>query len=293
MPRVPKAETHSQRARRKHRERAAAAGVTQKELAASRKGTRKTRREYSFEELSQMSPSVRARALRGRSAPLLGGKAEAAAQAALEAGEAQKRGRGRPTLLTPLVIDDIVQLMATGAAIEVCAAAIGIAQSTLQEWLARAADPNEKVQIFGDFARSVAQARAQWEITSLGIVAAGGAPAATQGGRPGDWRGRAWLLERLKPERFGPPTKKLEHSGTGPGGAIRITGAVELPAEIPDGQERKGLPSSTARAGANGKASLGAGASVAQSSSNGQAVPILAEGVSLPPEEDPDPSAIT
>jgi hypothetical protein len=152
---------------------------------------------------------------------------------------------------------------------------------------ARAADPTEKVEIFADFAVAIAQARAQWEITSLGIVAAGGAPAATQGGRPGDWRGRAWLLERLKPERFGPPTRKLEHTGTGPGGAIRITGAVELPAEIPDGQERR--PSPTARAGANGKASLGAGGSVAGSSSNGRAVPILAEDVSLPPEEDPDP----
>jgi hypothetical protein len=144
------------------------------------------------------------------------------------------------------------------------------APSTLEEWFARAADPDEKVQIFRDFAGSIAQARAQFEITSLGIVAAGGAPAATQGGRPGDWRGRAWLLERLKPERFGPPTKKLEHSGTGPGGAIRITGAVELPAEVPDGQERKGLPSPL-----NGRAKEAAPA-------------LVTEGVSLPAEEDPD-----
>jgi hypothetical protein len=269
--------TKTQKARAKLREEAKAHGVTAKSLKP-RRGPRQRRREYSFEELSKMSPSVRARALRGRSAPVLGERADATAKAALEGAEAQRRGRGRPTLLTSLVIDDIVQLMATGAGVEVCAAAIGIAPTTLSEWFARAADPNEKVQIFRDFAGSIAQARAQWEITSLGIVAAGGAPAATQGGRPGDWRGRAWLLERLKPERFGPPTKKLEHSGTGLGGAIRITGSVELPAEVPDGPPSLGAgkPSLTPRG-------------VAESSSNGKGLPIVTEGVSLPEETDPDP----
>lgn len=280
--------THSQKQRARLRAEAAAKGVTAKSL--KKPPRERQRREYSFAELSAMSPSVRARALRGRSAPILGAKADGAAQAALEGAEAQRRGRGRPTLLTTLVIDDLVQLMATGAAVETCAAAIGIAMATLQEWFARAADPDEKVQIFRDFAVAIAQARAQWEITSLGIVAAGGAPAATQGGRAGDWRGRAWLLERLKPERFGPPTKKLEHSGTGPGGAIRITGSVELPVEIPDGHpslKASGAPSSGAGKAANGHASL-TPRGVAESSSNGHAVPILAEGVSLPPEEDPD-----
>ena len=272
--------TKSQKQRAKLRAEAAAKGVTAKSLKKPPR-ERQRRREYSFAELSAMSPSVRARALRGRSAPVLGERGDAAAQAALEGAEAQRRGRGRPTLLTPLVIDDIVQLMATGAGVETCAAAIGIASTTLSEWFARAADPNEKVQIFRDFAGSIAQARAQWEITSLGIVASGGAPAATQGGRPGDWRGRAWLLERLKPERFGPPTKKLEHSGTGPGGAIRITGAVELPAEIPDGAERRVAPSSSL---ANGKAS--------HPSLAPRGTAILGTGVELPVEDDPDPSAI-
>lgn len=268
--------SRSQKARAKVREQAKAAGVTAKELKP--RGRRQRRREYSFEELSTMSPSVRARALRGRSAPILSAGSDAAAQAALEGVEAQRRGRGRPTLLTSLVIDDIVQLMATGAGVETCAAAIGIAVSTLQEWTARGLDPAEKNVIYRDFAAAIAQARAQWEITSLGIVAAGGAPAATQGGRPGDWRGRAWLLERLKPERFGPPTKKLEHSGTGLGGAIRITGSVELPAEVPDGPPSLGAgkPSLTPRG-------------VAESSSNGKGLPIVTEGVSLPEETDPDP----
>lgn len=287
-PPAPTPLTKSKKARAKLREEAKAKGVSAKALRP--RGPRQRRREYSFEELSSMSPSVRARALRGRSAPIMGSRGDATARAALEGVEAQKRGRGRPTLLTPLVIDDIVQLMATGAGVETCAAAIGIAPSTLEEWFARAADPNEKVQIFADFAGAIAQARAQWEITSLGIVAAGGAPAATQGGRPGDWRGRAWLLERLKPERFGPPTKKLEHSGPGLGGAIRIVASsVELPEEIPDGHPSLGAGGKASpRAAQNGHASNGNGIAHRDLKPRNVLPPLLAEGVSLPEEDDPD-----
>ena len=73
--------SRSQKARAKVREQAKAAGVTAKELKP--RGRRQRRREYSFEELSTMSPSVRARALRGRSAPILSAGSDAAAQAAL------------------------------------------------------------------------------------------------------------------------------------------------------------------------------------------------------------------
>lgn len=190
----------------------------------------------------------------------------------------------RRLLLTPELIDQLCVNIASGAPLKFCAEAIGVARGTVDEWLLRAQDPKEPDPIYRSLEQSVARARAQAVV---------GMALAARTGRKG-WQGAAWMLERTRPEDFGPPKKQLEHSGPGLGGAIRIVASsVELPEEIPDGH-----PS----LGAGGKASPGprgdASPRAAQNghASNGTApldfkpgnLSLLAEGVSLPEEDDPD-----
>mgnify|MGYP006949693176 FL=1 len=229
------------------------------------RGRPRTRPEPTPEELAKMSPSVRRRATKGFTIPVF-------------TGEGIKRA-GVPTRLTPALLEDIVKKLTTGASVARCAGSCGVSPNALAEWLSKGADPDYKGTIFEELVESVARSRDEFAVSSHAVIASG---------RPG-WKGRAWLAERLMPE-LAPPKKQLEHSGTGAGGAIRITGSVELPAEIPDGHpslKASGAPSSGGGKVANGVASP-TPRGVAESSSNGHAVPILAEGVSLPPEDDPD-----
>lgn len=209
------------------------------------------RRRRTPEELAKLPPSLRARVGRRKLEPLSTSK------------------------LTPELIDQIVERMATGAPVETCAGTLGVTRPTVQEWLAKGGDPARVGTLWHRFALAVARARDDFRLATYGRIAMG----------ERGYQGAAWLAERLFPE-LAPPTKKLEHSGTGAGGAIRITGSVELPAEIPDGHPSL-TPARATNGAANGHASL-TPRGVAESSSNGHAVPILAEGVSLPPEEDPD-----
>lgn len=228
------------------------------------------RKNWTAEELAKLPPSQR-RIVERRTVAVRTG------ENTFERAELPPR---RGLILTPALIEAIALNVASSAPLKDCAQAAGVSRDTLDEWLRRGADPEEKDPIYRTLSESVARARSQAVV---------GMAATARSGRKG-WQGAAWLLERRHPDDFGPPTKKLEHSGTGAGGAIRITGSVELPVEIPDGHpslKSAGAPSSGAGKAANGHASL-TPRGVAESSSNGHAVPILAEGVSLPPEEDPD-----
>lgn len=218
------------------------------------------RKNWTAEELARLSPSDRRRVERRTVAVRKGDNA-------VERAELSPRS-GR-VALTPELIETIALNVASCAPLKDCAQAAGISRETLDEWLRRADDPREPDPIYRSLAESVARAR------STAVV---GMAATARSGRKG-WQGSAWLLERRYPEEFGPPKRQLEHSGTGPGGGIRVVGSVELPAEVPDGAERRPLN------GAASSAPRGS-ASVAQSSSSGLAV--VASGVALPPEEDPD-----
>ena len=218
------------------------------------------RKNWTAEELARLSPSDRRRVERRTVAVRKGDNT-------VERAELPPRS-GRVSL-TPELIETISLNIASCAPLKDCAQAAGISRETLDEWLRRADDPKEPDPIYRALAESVVRAR------STAVV---GMAATARSGRKG-WQGAAWLLERRHSEDFGPPMKKLEHSGTGIGGAIRITGSVELPAEIPDGH-----PSLSASS--NGVSSL-------NGHSNGAghreaSLPILSSGVRLPDEEDPD-----
>lgn len=200
-----------------------------------------------------MSPSVRERALRGRSVPVYSGTGLVM--------------MGRPSKLTRELIGDFVTQLLSGAPIERIAGALGVAKSTLHEWLTRGAADAEATpprdSLYRDFADAAARARENWWIKTYAKISSGTA----------GWQGRAWLAERLDRATLG-RHQSIEHSGTGIGGAIRITGSVELPLEIPDGHP-------SLRASSNGVSPLNGHA-------RGASVPVLSSGLSLPPEEDPD-----
>lgn len=242
-------------------------GVDVIKAKAARPGPRKKGgpplKQLTAEELAAMPPSVRARYERRRTAKSMGSDASA-----LVLGTRQNK-------LTIELVDVIVRVMRrTGAPIRHVAQSIGIPPTTLDEWIHRGEDPRQRDTPYALLADAVTRARFENRVSLYEKLNTGGK----------GWMAAAWLAERLMPSELGPATKRIEHSGTGIGGAIRITGGVELPCEIPDGHpslKASGAPSLTPARATNGAAN-------GHASLNGHAVPILAEGVSLPPEEDPD-----
>lgn len=216
------------------------------------KGKRK-RRQLTQAELDALPPSHRERALRGRSVPVYSGSGLVM--------------MGRPSKLTRELIGDFVTNLLSGAPVERIAGALGVHTSTLHEWLAKghahASETPPRDSLYRDLADAAARAREQWWVKTYAKISSGTA----------GWQGRAWLAERLDRATLG-RQQSIEVTGKA-GGAIRITGSVELPAEIPDGH-----PSLSASS--NGVSRLnGAGHREAS-------LPILSSGVRLPDEEDPD-----
>ena len=91
---------------------------------------------------------------------------------------------GRPTKRTPELTAELAEAIALGLTDDQAAAMVGIASSTLSEWL--------KIEEFSD---AVKGAQARRIFLRLQRV---------ERGEPG-WQGAAWTLERLHPARFARP----------------------------------------------------------------------------------------
>src|SRR5215211_6194992 len=126
---------------------------------------------------------------------------------------AQERNRrGRPRKLTAKRQKAIVDAVRTGAHREQAAEAAGISRRSLQNWLARGELGGE--QPYRRFAEAVREAEAQAELESLRTIEKAAAE--------GDWRARAWVLERRWPQRWGRQTRT---EVTGPDGApVELSG---------------------------------------------------------------------
>lgn len=210
-------------------------------------------RARTLDELAALSPSDRQRILRAHHITI----------GPDEDGKPRVQLTPRAGGLTVEVIGDIVKGLASGATLHEVCQGLGIGRSVIDDWMAKAADPAyvaaEGGAIYEMLAESVARARAGAVVAGMTAIASG---------RKG-WQGRAWQLERQNPAQYGPPPRKLEHSGPG-GGSIRIRPmSVELPEEIPDGHPS--LTQSAALAVTNG---------AVHGYSNGR--------LHLPREEDPD-----
>jgi hypothetical protein len=91
---------------------------------------------------------------------------------------------GRPTLCTPALTEKICELLADANTIAASCESVGIGVSTFHEW--RQKNP--------DFADATTRARAEARIKLVKEVKRLSAD---------DWRGWAWLAERMFPNEFG------------------------------------------------------------------------------------------
>jgi transposase-like protein len=118
-----------------------------------------------------------------------------------------KRGRGRPSKLTPEVSQRIVQAIRAGNYIETAAAYAGINKTTLYDWLKQGARELDRVQAksgrrirekarkYVDFSNSVKKALAEAEVSDVAQI--------SLAVRAGNWQAAAWRLERKHFERWG------------------------------------------------------------------------------------------
>ena len=133
--------------------------------------------------------------------------------------ETAEKTFGRPSKLTPDVEAKVCQAIRAGNYIETAAAYAGVSKDTLYAWLKRGASVRSGP--YRHFSDAVSAALATAEVSAVAAVAKGAGK---------DWRAAAWMLERTRPERFG-PRQRLDIGGAE--GAPPIGVQVYLPAEDP------------------------------------------------------------
>lgn len=110
----------------------------------------------------------------------------------------QPQGRGRRTLLTPAVQEEICKWIRGGNYFKIACAMASIDENTAMEWIRRGDGTDERddpTGIYANFANAVREARTQTEVQSVLRI--------RQAARDGDWRADTWWLERTAPDRWG------------------------------------------------------------------------------------------
>lgn len=122
---------------------------------------------------------------------------------------------GRPTDLTPQVIEDVRRLLPTALYVETVADYLGITRFSFRNWLRRGAKEAKRLrrnhrsrvkireQVYLEFFNVYKKALAEGELYSTGTIK----KAAIE-----QWQAAAWLLERRSPEKWG-RKDRVEHSG--------------------------------------------------------------------------------
>lgn len=108
---------------------------------------------------------------------------------------------GRPSLIHTGRASKLLEAIGLGMAFSDACEAADLGQSTVLEWVRRgeARDPVRGPDpAYARFAEDYRTARAAGELKLLGDIAS----AQTASGEP-DWRARAWILERTRPDRYG------------------------------------------------------------------------------------------
>jgi transposase len=117
---------------------------------------------------------------------------------------------GRPTVLTPALINQVASLLRSGCLIETAAAAVGITRETLYAWLRKAAkleilrqtefSAERPFELTGedalliDFSDTYKKALAIAELQNVATIKRASRKY---------WQAAAWLLERRYPQRWG------------------------------------------------------------------------------------------
>jgi hypothetical protein len=121
---------------------------------------------------------------------------------------------GRPDGLTKARQDAVCEGLRAGLTLDDAATRAGVSGRSARRWRERGSG-DDAPKRFRDFLEATDRARVELKFGDLAAIAVAG---------EGDWRARAWRLERLFPSEFGRQTK---HQHTGPDGQP-IELAVEL-----------------------------------------------------------------
>lgn len=109
----------------------------------------------------------------------------------------QKRAQQRPTLLTPIVQQKLLEAASSGLKNKQAAYYAGISPITLLEWLRRGEGNDtsrEQTKLYAEFAKKYRQARAVLVRQCVEDI--------RQFKGDGEWRARAWLAEKLAPDEL-------------------------------------------------------------------------------------------
>lgn len=98
-----------------------------------------------------------------------------------------------PSRLTPSIEAKILSVLQTGVSIKTAAAHVGLAERTVQRWVARGRDA--KTGKYRDFALAVDKAREDAQILCAAVW--------RQAVQKGDWRAARAFLERRYPDEWG------------------------------------------------------------------------------------------
>jgi hypothetical protein len=125
---------------------------------------------------------------------------------------------GRPTQLTPQVLEDVRRLLPTCLYLETVADYIGVTRATIGNWLRRGAREARRLArtqrarlrkreaIFVEFFYVYKRALAEGAIFDLGVIKKAAQDQTDAEGkliRPGQWQAAAWRAERRFPEQWG------------------------------------------------------------------------------------------
>ena len=124
---------------------------------------------------------------------------------------------GRPTELTPQVLEDVRRLLPTCLYLETVADYIGVTRATIGNWLRRGAREARRLArrrarlrkreaIFVEFFFVYKRALAEGAIFDLGVIKKAAQDQTDAEGkitRPGQWQAAAWRAERRFPEQWG------------------------------------------------------------------------------------------
>jgi transposase len=135
---------------------------------------------------------------------------------------------GRPSILTPEVIEDFRRLLPTVMYLETVGDYLGVSRMTWREWIRRGrkehdrlarnprAKPKQKEALYLQFFDCHRKAIAEGQIYDAGVIKRASADQTNAEGdvvRQGQWQAAAWRLERRFPKQWG---RKDSHEHTGP-----------------------------------------------------------------------------
>jgi hypothetical protein len=136
---------------------------------------------------------------------------------------------GRPTALTPEVIEDVRRLLPVVMYVETVADYLGVDRTTVSKWLKRGAKEEKRLRrnpgakttqkeaLFLEFFLVYKKGLAEGLFCDLATIKKASVDQIGEDGqiiRKGEWQAAAWRAERRFPDLWG-RRDKLEHSGVG------------------------------------------------------------------------------